>query len=409
MTKVNRIGGGEQAPEPKKPALARNSDMKESLFLKLDKNNDKRISRDELSAAGYSGNSLNTLSQMIFFAERDVNKWFTSDKDFNGVRNNIESKMWETHNVDEGHKDGDLSQRQLAIKHGIGFVYDTDENFESWCKTWIEDDNPMIGLKAQAKEFYGMELSDDEVQLLYDAMKNHANRWLLKDPALYNRLNVSAYTRLATSEQTESCCGGDISKPPIGKQPELNPDGTLKEDKKNCALIFSPLEVPEDVNTSEELKNRLAWAAFKTIPESEVAKMSPSEYSFYQRQWNQVRNLTAADYHRMLYNDSERETFEANSNMTVQQIVDYIGIVEQSIGKDFDSDDWSVTGEIFHGEIMAKLNGTYGDDSILKGKTRADIPADRQDWLKYLEEHDLLLDQFKSVWGEPDDFDWGDL
>ena len=46
-------------------------------------------------------------------------------------------------------------------------------------------------------------------------------------------------------------------------------------------------------------------------------------------------------------------------------------------------------------QIMEKMNGTHGDDKILQGKTRADIPANRQELLKYLEEHNLLLDQFK--------------
>ena len=92
----------------------------------------------------------------------------------------------------------------------------------------------------------------------------------------------------------------------------------------------------------------------------------------------------------------ELEKFEQTSNMTVKQIVDYIDIVESATGKDFDSDDWSVDSKMFHRNIMEHVNGTSGDETLLNGKTRADIPPERQDWLNYLEEHNLLLDQFKE-------------
>ena len=108
--------------------------------------------------------------------------------------------------------------------------------------------------------------------------------------------------------------------------------------------------------------------------------------------------MKASDYRNLLKpeNEAARKNFEATSNMTVQQIVDYIDIVESSTGKDYDSDDWSIDVNIFYEKIMPKLNGTYGDDVILQYKTRADIPPEKQEWLKYLEEHNLLLDQFKE-------------
>ena len=51
---------------------------------------------------------------------------------------------------------------------------------------------------------------------------------------------------------------------------------------------------------------------------------------------------------------------------------------------------------MFHYGIMEQVNGTSGDETLLEGKTREDIPPQRQEWLSYLEEHDLLLEQFKE-------------
>ena len=108
--------------------------------------------------------------------------------------------------------------------------------------------------------------------------------------------------------------------------------------------------------------------------------------------------MKASDYRNLLKpeNKEKLEKFEQNSNMTVQQIVDYIDIVESSTGQDFDSNDWTIDSQTFFEEIMPKINGTYGDDTILEGKTRLDIPPEKQNWLNYLEQHDLLLEQFKE-------------
>lgn len=51
---------------------------------KLDTNKDKQISEDELIAAGYSGKELSAMKEAIFFAERNVNKWFSLDKTQDG-------------------------------------------------------------------------------------------------------------------------------------------------------------------------------------------------------------------------------------------------------------------------------------------------------------------------------------
>jgi len=399
MSEINPIGNGLGQPSNSgSGSVNKKDDMKLSLFMRLDTNKDGKISEEELYSAGYRGNDLAAMNEVLFFAERNTNKWFSVDKNKNGSVDSVEDKMWEIHNTDENHKIGDLTPEEFAKKYNFSAsVDDKDFNFEKWCEGWIERDNPMNGLKALVKERYGKELNDEETQLLYDVMKTQANRWLFKQDALYNRLNLSAYTRLATDDQTVSCCGGDISKPPIGAQPKLNPDGTLAE-ADSCSMIFSALENDGDSNSSMQIKNRLAWAAFKTVPDIEAAKMTPDEYQAYQADWNRVRNMKASDYRELLKpeNKDALKRFEATSNMTVKQIVDYIDIIESATGKDYDSDDWSVDVYMFHNDIMQKLNGTEGDETILDGKTRADIPPERQELLKYLETHGLLLDRFKE-------------
>ena len=125
--------------------------------------------------------------------------------------------------------------------------------------------------------------------------------------------------------------------------------------------------------------------------------MSKAEYAAYQQDWQELRNMKAEDFRALLQpeNKAKLEKFEENSNMTVKQIVDYIDIDEKTTGKPYDSDDWTISNKDFHDKIMPELNGTAGDDKILEGKTRADIPADKQELLNYLESHGLLLDQFK--------------
>ena len=74
----------------------------------------------------------------------------------------------------------------------------------------------------------------------------------------------------------------------------------------------------------------------------------------------------------------------------------YIDIIEKATDKNFDSEDWSVDVATFHNKIMDVINGVEGDETILEGKTRADVLPEKQAWLKYLEEHNMLLDQFKK-------------
>lgn len=397
MTEINPVFGLGSSHRSSKTSSTKSAQTNESLFTKLDKNKDGKISKEELLSAGYTEQKANAMLEAIYFANRDTNKWFSYDKRPNGTIDNVEDEMWRVHNTDDNHKIGDLTPEQFAKKYNLSLVADDKgSSFEAWCQDWIENEDPMIGIKAMMQDRYGVELNQDETQLLYDTMKMQANRWLLKEPALYNRLNNSAYTRLATSDELVSCCGGDISKPPIGEQPKLKPDGTLA-DAKSCSFVFSSLKDENSVNTSEEVKNRLAWAAFKTIPETQVAKMSKVEYAQYKADWENVRGMKASDFRALLKpeNKAQLEKFEATSNMTVKQIVDYIDIMEQSTGKSFDSEDWSVNTDVFHNKVMQKLNGTDGDDALLNGKTRADVLPDKKEWLDYLESNGMLLEQFK--------------
>ena len=397
MTEINPVFGLGSSQRSIKTSSPKSTQINESLFTKLDKNKDGKISKEELLSAGYTEQKANAMLEAIYFANRDTNKWFSYDKSQNGTIDNVEDEMWRVHNTDDNHKIGDLTPEQFAKKYNLSLVADDKgSSFEAWCQDWIENEDPMIGIKAMMQDRYGVELNQDETQLLYDTMKTQANRWLLKEPTLYNRLNNSAYTRLATSDELVSCCGGDISKPPIGEQPKLKPDGTLA-DAKSCSFVFSSLKDENSVNTSEEVKNRLAWAAFKTIPETQVAKMSKVEYAQYKADWENVRGMKAFDFRALLKpeNKAQLEKFEATSNMTVKQIVDYIDIMEQSTGKSFDSEDWSVDADVFHNKVMQKLNGTDGDDALLNGKIRADVLPDKKEWLDYLESHGMLLEQFK--------------
>lgn len=399
MTRINPIWNSNS--KNSKDELKIGSDksiLKESLFIKLDKDKNGVISTNELSLGGYSGKDLDALSEALFFAQRNVNKWFMIDKNKDGIQSNVEDKIWDIHNTNENHKIGDLTPEQFAKKYNMEFVPEkSDTTFEQWCKSWIENENPMKGIKKIIEAKYDVVLNEEESRLLYDVMKAQANRWLFKQDALYNRLNTSAYTRLVTDDQTVSCCGGDISKPPIGEQPKLNPDGTLAK-ATSCSLIFRALDSDSAYNTSTELKNRLAWAAFKTVPDEVAAKMSSKEFQTYQNDWEQIRNMKAVDFRDLLKPENKAllEEFEKKSNMTVRQIVDYIDIVENATGKNFDDNNWSVDSKMFHTDIMESVNGTSGDNKLLTGKTRKDIPPERLDWLKYLEEHNLLFEQFKE-------------
>lgn len=207
MTEINPVFGLGSSQRSNKASSPKSTQINESLFTKLDKNKDGKISKEELLSAGYSEQKAKAMLEAIYFANRDTNKWFSYDKRPNGTIDNVEDEMWRVHNTDDNHKIGDLTPEQFAKKYNLSLVADDKgSSFEAWCQDWIENEDPMIGIKAMMQDRYGVELNQDETQLLYDTMKMQANRWLLKEPTLYNRLNNSAYTRLATSDELVSCC-----------------------------------------------------------------------------------------------------------------------------------------------------------------------------------------------------------
>ena len=81
--------------------------------------------------------------------------------------------------------------------------------------------------------------------------------------------------------------------------------------------------------------------------------------------------------------------FIKNPNVTV----DYIDIVESVTGKNFDDNDWSINRNDYY-LICEKINGTYGDETVLDGKTEKDILPERKELYDYLKKEGLLLTQF---------------
>ena len=246
MTKINGTNNSNQSKITLSSSSKSEKNLpKQSLFIKLDKNKDGQISDEELYNAGYRDKDLMVMSEALFFAQRNVNKWFTLDKNKNGTTDNIEVSMWGLHNNNPDNKIEDYSPEEFAKMNNLIFDGKNYDDMKSWCDSWITDKEPMCGIKAMMKERYGKELTDDETQLLYDTMKFQMNKWLFKQDSLYNNLPNTSYTRLATMEQTVSCCGGNIDKPPIGPQ---NPE-------EGCAMIFSSMDNEGAVNSAYEVKN----------------------------------------------------------------------------------------------------------------------------------------------------------
>ena len=474
-----------------------------SIFCMLDQNCDRKISEDEMNAifqadADNDGivtdNEIMCMKEMKFFARRNVDKWFTLDTNRDGHWSNVEEKL-STKRMSESDTslEAAMSNEQLAKLYNMKEKIDDPNNtqLEDWLNGWLNY------LKQIAREKYNVELNDKQIIILKNEFKKQLNTWLFKtgdnatgNAPLYNSLNVTAYTRLVTTKDTVSCCGGDIIPPPA------------IPDKNSCAPVFGSLEASEEnqkamkefgieldakvesgeitdaeatkrwddfykslglKNRADEVKNRLAWAMYKTPPKEELAltawdkmndkektmyadcqeilskmsneqlekllkpenekeciafeqqnnishkdlekinartiwvKMSDEQYNNYHQQYQQMRDMKASDFRELLKpeNAQKRADFEKNSIMTVQQIVDYIDIVEQQIGVgNFDKEDWSVDSEQYM-QISFAINGTAGDESRLKGKTRADVPKNRQALLKFLEEKGWLYEQFK--------------
>lgn len=383
-----------------------------SIFYMLDQNCDGKVTENEMRTVLQADsnndgivteNEMNCMNQMKFFAKRGVDKWFSLDINRDGHWSNVEEKLGDKRMFGElptsyTGLDSSMTNEQLAQLYDMKENIDDPENEQ--LKNWLNGD--INDLKMLAKEQYGIELTDKQIIILKNEQKKQLNTWLLKtgdnatgNAPLYNSLNLTAYTRLITTEQTVSCCGGDIIPPPAAPKKDI------------CSEVFSDLEHEGASNNADEVKNRLAWAMYKTPPKEELAtsedastvwqNMSDEKYNNYHQQYQQMRDMKASDFRELLKpeNAQKRTDFEKNSAMTVQQIVDYIDIVEQQIGVgNFDKDDWSVDSEQYM-QISSAINGTAGDESRLEGKTRADVPKNRQALLKFLEEKGWLYEQFK--------------
>lgn len=382
-----------------------------SIFAMLDQNLDGKISQDEIETVCQADsnndgvvtkNELICMQDMKFFARRAVDKWFTLDINRDGHWSNVEyqlgnKRMFDRIAATDTSTDAAMTNEQLAKLYNMQETIDdpNNEQLEMWLNDWLDD------LKQQAKDQFSVELNDGQIIALKNEYKKQLNTWLFKtgdnatgNAPLYNSLNVTAYTRLITTEQTVSCCGGDIVPPPAA------------DNKNSCSRVFSDLESEDSSNSADEVKNRLAWAMFKTPSKNELSNnpngtvwenMTDAQYAQYHQQYQAMRNMKANDFRELLKpeNEQRRIAFEQNSSMTVQQIVDYIDIVEQQIGVgNFDNNNWSVSvGQ--HHQIVQGINGTVGDEDKLQGKTRADVPENRQNLLRFLEEKGWLYEQFK--------------
>lgn len=376
-----------------------------SIFKQLDMNGDGEISPDEFQMTCDLDSDQDgvvtkderrdaAMSGAKYFAKRNIDKWFTLDINRDGYWSNVEERLGD-YRMFGDKPQTDTSLYATKTNEELAKIFNLEEsidangyNIDKWMDSWSNN------IKDTIQSQYGYELSDAEMIQIKKEMIKQLNTWLLKtgdnatqDAPLYQSCNNTAYTRLITGEQTVSCCGGDVSKPPMGPQ----------DPNQGCVKIFSSMEGENAANSASEVKNRLAWAMFKCKTPEEVQSMSRMEYQEYQEDWQNVRNMTAADFRELLKPENERQRarFERNSQMSVAQIVQYIDIVESVIGEGkFDSNDWSIDSQQFQ-IIGEKVNGTYGDDTRLEGKTRADIPENRQDLLRFLEEKGWLYEQFK--------------
>ncbi len=217
------------------------SDMKESLFTKLDTNKNGLIDDEELAESGFSKERINYLKEFIFQIQRNVDKWFKVDKNKDGKANNVENEMWNEHNQNPANKIGDMSDTEYARINDLVVDNNTSfKNFKTWIERWIidPDEDSMV---ARAKRQFGTALNDEDVQLLYDVVKVQANRWLFKKDSLYTRINTNAMSTLYNTGEDEACCGGDacyldLVSPPIKQfdnQGNLIKIGYTKEEMRD--------------------------------------------------------------------------------------------------------------------------------------------------------------------------------
>ena len=396
---------GDENFELSKEDFLKNICNDESIFNQLDTNKDGKISImesnlpqnmdiDKDGIVTDKERKKAAMEEAEFYAKRDVDKWFATDVNRDMIKSNVELKLLDNlkckeYREVEYNKDGALTNDELAKKYNmqeasIEFGYDLEED--------LKENQEII------EQRYGVKLSKADIVRLRKSAITQLNRWLFKigdnatkNAPLYDSLNVHSYTRLTTDEELNSCCGGAIDKPPVGPQYSACFEKVPEEN-----IIFHKFSEEIQKNTSTEVKNRLAWAIFPTKTENEVAKMSPEEYKAYQAEWEKVRNMKKSDFEELIKpeNKAKKEEFENTSYMTVEQILQYINIVESETKTPFDNENWSIDYKQQR-NIVLKINDTYDDDKRLEGKTRKDVPENRQALLRYLEEKGWLLEQFK--------------
>lgn len=408
-----------------------NPNADKSIFSKLDLDNDGYVSQFEfsrikmldtdgdgtISKSEAEENKQNCMREAMFFARRNIDKWFTIDVNRDGQLSNVEEKMAD-YRMDEtcddpNHiMDSALSNEELARKYMMQ-EKPTDMTMEKWIESWLDYIKTEV-----AQKMYGVELTSNDMAVLKSECIKQLNTWLFKtgdnathDAPLYNSLNVTAYTRLMTTESAVSCCGGDITPPPMAPE------------REKCSLIFRPLEFSQEqfiearkegrildenslTNSASEVKNRLAWAAFPIQPKDKLSdcektgtvwmNFSEEEYSKLHNQWNKLRSTSAGELRELLRPENylKRMYFEANTIMTVAQMVQFIDIVESVTGHSWDDENWEITSDQFY-QIGRLVNDTEGDETRLDSKTREDVPQNRQKLLHFLEEKGWLNDQFK--------------
>lgn len=334
-------------------SFVRNNPAEKSIFKELDFNNDGYISEQEfMCAKGMAGEdgiladkerNDSCMEQMKYFARRDIDKWFKIDKNRDGLVSNVEEKSWDIYNNNGKTLEGSMSNEQLANKYNIQEKTVSKINLQNWLDNGIEE------LKERAKNRYGVELTQKQIIEIRKEQIKQLNNWLLKsgdnkEASFYQQLNLDAYTRLMSTEDGEACCGGDICEFSGFSPSDLNRNGKY---------------------TSKDMKARLNWA----------------------------QNSYLVDDNGKTVYDADGQTVPAKM-MTDAQVQKYKKIVESVTGKPWDSDDWEVSQEQFT-IIAEKVNGTYGDETRLEGKTRADVPENRQALLRFLEEKGWLYEQFK--------------
>jgi len=316
-----------------------------NLFKQLDTNKDGYISQNEWDIQSYMAGEDKILTEKErkdtamqeakYFAARNIDKWFKLDRNRDGIITDPEQIAWGEACNDGKYTEGHLSTSELAKKYNIPENQKTNgTTIEMWMKAWTQYITEIM------ENRFGVKATDANINEIQATMIKQLNTWLLKtkdnkESSGYQQLSGDAYTRLGSTIDGVACCGGDICEFPGFELNNLEKNGFY---------------------TSDEMKARLNWAENSNVMD-ENGEMKPVKM------------------------------------MTPEQVNMYKKIVEEVTGKKWD-DDWKVSKEQFY-QIMIRLNGTEKDDTLLNGKTRADIPANRQQLLKFLEEKGWLYEQFK--------------